>query len=90
MRKYERIVEPFCGGAAFTLGVGPQRAWLNDLDHDLYCLWRSVVTYPEDLCGLVQAAKIKPSDFYSLRAKLLRNDLRLDGATLSCGEPSTS
>jgi DNA adenine methylase len=72
MQKYDRIVEPFCGGGAFTLGtLGNQRAWLNDLDHDLMCLWQAVIRYPEDLCEAIQGARIKASDFYRLQAKLL-------------------
>jgi len=71
MTKYERIIEPFCGGAAFTLGVEPKGAWLNDIDFDLYCLWKCVKAYPEQLCDLVQKAKIRAADFYGLRRRIL-------------------
>ena len=30
-----RLVEPFCGGLAITLGLKPQRAWLNDANPHL-------------------------------------------------------
>lgn len=30
-----RLVEPFCGGLAVTLGIGPQRALLNDINPHL-------------------------------------------------------
>jgi DNA adenine methylase len=30
-----RLVEPFCGGLAITLGLGPERAWLNDANPHL-------------------------------------------------------
>jgi DNA adenine methylase len=77
--KYKRIVEPFSGGGAFTLGVlGDQRGWLNDLDHDLYCLWRAVVWYPEALCDAVRAAKVEASDFYRLQEKLLTSRPRVE------------
>src|ERR1700688_970780 len=32
---HRRLVEPFCGGLAVTLGVSPQRALLNDINPHL-------------------------------------------------------
>ncbi len=35
-----RIVEPFCGGASISLGLEPERAWLNDTNPVLMNFWR--------------------------------------------------
>lgn len=32
---HRRFVEPFCGGLAMTLGLRPERAWLNDINPHL-------------------------------------------------------
>src|SRR6266849_8492939 len=32
---YRRLVEPFSGGLAVTLGLQPKRAWLNDINSHL-------------------------------------------------------
>ena len=37
-----RLVEPFCGGLAVTLGLGPARALLNDLNPHLIHFYRRV------------------------------------------------
>src|SRR5689334_18086095 len=39
---HRRLVEPFCGGLAITLGLEPQRAWLNDLNLSLIHFYRWV------------------------------------------------
>jgi DNA adenine methylase len=74
LSKYRQVVEPFCGGAAFTLGTLPQggEGWLNDMDFDLMALWMSIVHFPDALCDAVTSAKIEAEDFYRLREKLLK------------------
>lgn len=70
---YCRVVEPFCGGGAFTLGTvySGDPCWLNDLDQDLIALWKAVVLYTDDFCDLVQGATISSDMFYTLKDKLL-------------------
>lgn len=70
--KYTRIIEPFCGGGAFTLGVVKpgQEHWLNDRDTDLMALWNATLFHTDAFCDAIMAAKIKPGDFYTLREKL--------------------
>ena len=38
--KHRRLVEPFCGAAAITLGIGPDKALLNDIKPKLINLHR--------------------------------------------------
>jgi DNA adenine methylase len=49
--KHRRLVEPFCGGLAVTLGLAPERALLNDINPHLINFYRwlrkgLVVTLP--------------------------------------------
>jgi DNA adenine methylase len=37
---HRRLVEPFCGGLAVTLGLGPSRAFLNDINPHLINFYR--------------------------------------------------
>jgi len=70
--EYDRIVEPMCGGCSYTLSSDHPSPWINDVDADLFCLWKSVVNWPDDLCEMIRAAKPKASDFYRLREKILK------------------
>lgn len=38
----KRFVEPFCGGLAATLGLLPERAWLNDINPHLINFYKQV------------------------------------------------
>lgn len=38
--RHRRLVEPFCGGLAVSLGLGPDRAWLNDVNPHLVNFYR--------------------------------------------------
>ena len=58
-----RVVEPFCGGAAVTLGVEPKRALLNDINPHLINFYQQVQAgAPFDIAGL------NPAMYYSYRA----------------------
>lgn len=72
--QYARVAEPFCGGAAFTLGVlNPNgNALLNDMDADLMALWTAIIFHTDHLCEAVMNAEVKASDFYSLKEKFLK------------------
>lgn len=70
LSQYSQVVEPFCGGASFSLSCEGKSIWLNDIDSDLYCLWRSIISYIDDLEAVVRSANIKSDDFYVLRNKL--------------------
>src|SRR5512145_693829 len=38
--EHRRLVEPFCGGLAISLGIGPRRALLNDVNPHLVNFYR--------------------------------------------------
>ncbi|HEY4515648.1 MAG TPA: Dam family site-specific DNA-(adenine-N6)-methyltransferase [Candidatus Paceibacterota bacterium] len=40
--KNKRFVEPFCGGLAATLGLLPEKAWLNDINPHLINLYTEI------------------------------------------------
>jgi DNA adenine methylase len=40
--KYDRLVEPFCGGLAVALGLAPEHAVLNDLNPHLINLYQEI------------------------------------------------
>lgn len=40
--KHRRLVEPFCGGLAVTVGLSPDRAFLNDINPHLINFYRSL------------------------------------------------
>lgn len=74
-RQYE-YVEPFFGGGAIGFSVIPsfldiKRAWLNDIDQNLFCVWNAVLFYPEELKEQIIRFKPKVEDFYIYKKQLL-------------------
>ena len=70
--KHRRLVEPFCGGLAVTLGLHPERALLNDINPHLINFYRWLKR------GLTISMRMvnDESHFYANRVKfneLLRN-----------------
>ncbi|MCE9586285.1 DNA adenine methylase [Candidatus Uhrbacteria bacterium] len=60
-----RLVEPFCGGLAITLGLQPEEALLNDINPHLINFYRALargavlegpVAGTESLCGNLAVA----------------------------------
>lgn len=43
---HRRFVEPFCGGLAMTLGLRPERAWVNDINPHLMNFYRQIQKNP--------------------------------------------
>lgn len=72
LEKYTRLVEPFCGGGSFSLQSEHTKIWLNDIDVDLFCLWKSVIEYTDDFCEAIEKIKISANDFYRLQNKLMK------------------
>jgi DNA adenine methylase len=63
--EHRRLVEPFCGGLAVTLGLMPERALLNDVNPHLVNFYRSLKR------GLTTDLEMKnrESHFYRLRSR---------------------
>lgn len=71
--------EPFFGAGAIgfkvlvTLG-GRGSVWLNDIDEDLVCLWRSVKDEPHRLCRLITDFTPSVEAFYDFKERDGRGD----------------
>lgn len=63
--RHRRLVEPFCGGLAVTLGLQPQRALLNDVNPHLINFYRQLQS------GLVLDGTMENADgaFYASRQR---------------------
>ncbi len=74
---HRRLVEPFCGGLAVTLGLSPQRALLNDVNPHVINFYRWLKK------GLVTALSMRNAErsFYSHRVRF--NQLLADGQSES-------
>jgi DNA adenine methylase len=77
-KKYRRLVEPFCGGLAVTLGLLPEQAWLNDINPHL------INFYNQLKIGLVSKIKPQNNERYYYEARNEFNEL------LSAGKSQTA
>jgi DNA adenine methylase len=68
-----RLVEPFCGGLAVTLGLGPERALLNDVNPHLINFYRWLKR------GLQTDIVMKNSERHYYRARTRFNELLVAG-----------
>ncbi len=60
-------VEPFAGGAGAALWLlsmeHARRIWINDLDPAIYSFWISTVEHTDELCALIDAAKLTVAEW---------------------------
>src|SRR6266478_355445 len=70
---YRRLVEPFCGGLAITLGLRPQRALLNDINPHLVNFYRLLRK------GLLIEMPMKNAERHYYLARARFNSLLADG-----------
>lgn len=74
-------VEPYAGGAgvAFSLLMTEYSGHihLNDISYPLYCFWRSVIDYTEDLCRKINDTHVTPEE-WEKQKKLLLSPLEND------------
>lgn len=67
--------EPFFGGGSIGIQVldsfSVENVWLNDLDIGIYCLWKSVVSYPNEFKELIRQFTPSVDSFYNFRSDLL-------------------
>lgn len=73
--KHRRLVEPFCGGLAVTLGLMPERALLNDVNPHLINFYRWL---KKGLTLTVETSN-NDQDFYRQRRRF--NELLRDGGS---------
>ena len=66
--------EPFIGGGSIFLHVKQTRpalkAWINDLNYDLFCFWRTAQTELDELLAAVAAVKERAHDGRKLFTQL--------------------
>lgn len=79
----EEYCEPFVGGGGVTTAYlsknprGLKRVRLNDIDHGIYSIWKTILECPEDLKSLIRGYAPTVDDFDKLRE------------LLTCGTDST-
>jgi len=59
--------EPFAGGAALLFALQPRRAWLNDVNQDLMCVYRVIQRDVEKLITALAQHQNTPDYFYAIR-----------------------
>lgn len=68
--------EPFFGGGSIGLEflsiIPATDVWINDKDVGLYCLWKSVIEFPNELCEKVKTFQPATKDFYQFKEELLK------------------
>jgi len=71
----EEYREPFFGGGSIGLGVIShfQRSWINDIDHHLCKLWKSVIDRPEELKSMVSNFVPSVDLFFQYKDELLED-----------------
>lgn len=72
-KRYRRLVEPFCGGLAITLGLMPERAVLNDINPHLINFYRQLKS------GFMSQMKPKNEAVYFYAKREEFNKLLRDG-----------
>lgn len=69
-------IEPFFGGGSIGLSLFKKRkiekAKINDKDFSLYCLWTSVLKYPDKLIEKTLSYTPEVEDFYSYKDYLIK------------------
>ena len=67
-----RLIEPFAGGAALTLSVGPPRGILSDIEHDPTLVYWACRSDPDRLHDLVEAYRARgegKEEYFIIRAE---------------------
>jgi len=65
--RYNYYAEPYCGGAGAAIGLlvggAVSEVFLNDLDRSIYCFWRAVLNYTEELCERIDGARLSVEEW---------------------------
>jgi DNA adenine methylase len=81
---FDRLVEPFLGGAAVFFGLEPERALLSDVNEELIHLYKTVRDHPESLTRLLtwHHERHCPQHYYRVRAKTYQDPIWKAARTL--------
>lgn len=67
-------IEPFFGAGSIGLHVAkslkPKLFWINDFNIGIYCIWKSLFSYQDELISRVKEYMPKVEDFYSFKHDL--------------------
>src|SRR4051794_15782263 len=74
---YDRLIEPFAGGAAVFFGLQPQRALLSDLNPELINLYEVIRDQPSQLLKVLEWYQANHSGdrFYQTRSRRFSSPL---------------
>lgn len=72
----DTYIEPFCGGSGLALELllnkDVKRIIINDYDYSIYCFWKSVLDYTDDLIDKINLTDITIEEWY--KQKHIRED----------------
>ena len=54
------VIEPFCGGASYSLRYADRDVWINDLDDRTVAIWRFMVEHQRDVAAIHTADMLSP------------------------------
>lgn len=68
--EHGRYVEPFAGSAALFFAIGPQRAILGDLNHDLISTYSTIRDDPQGVAAALTVWKTDKDSYYRVRDEM--------------------
>jgi DNA adenine methylase len=81
-------IEPFAGGSGAALFLlfseYVDEIWLNDLDYNIWCFWKSALDHTQEFIDLIQSTPVTVSEWHKQKAVLKNkrvNSLRRGFAT---------
>lgn len=73
----DTYIEPFCGGSGLALDLllsgDVKKIIINDYDYSIYCFWKSVLDYTDDLINKINSTDITIEEWY--KQKHIREDI---------------
>jgi DNA adenine methylase len=67
-KEYNTYFEPFVGGGALLFDLQPKKAAINDLNFDVYNLYKVIRDNPQELIDTLEQFKNTEEDFYKIRS----------------------
>lgn len=68
-KNYNTYIEPFIGGAAVLLDIQPQKAIINDINHELINMYTVIKEHPDDLIKKLKTYNNTSDEYYEIRNK---------------------